>query len=145
MLGYLAAGKTAEDIIAEFPDLSRDQIAAFLDYVASVANWSLSTVPRALPPDQTELVLASCNRKTNVGRRDYAVLVALTRLGLRASELVTLHFRGSRLAERVDHGARKGWPLFGQFRRRPEAFQEPLEAIETHFGHRSLGSCLYIP
>ena len=31
VLGYLAAGQTAEEIIAEFPDLSRDQIAACLD------------------------------------------------------------------------------------------------------------------
>ena len=28
VLGYLAAGKTAEDIISEFPDLTREQIAA---------------------------------------------------------------------------------------------------------------------
>lgn len=42
--------------------------------VPAVANWSLSTVPRALPPGQTELTLASCNRKTPVGRRDYAIL-----------------------------------------------------------------------
>ena len=31
VLGYLAAGKTAEDIVAEFPDLTRQQIAACLD------------------------------------------------------------------------------------------------------------------
>jgi len=31
-LGYLAVGKTADQIIAEFPDLTRDQIAACLDY-----------------------------------------------------------------------------------------------------------------
>jgi len=31
VLGYLADGKTA-DVIAEFPDLTRDQIAACLDY-----------------------------------------------------------------------------------------------------------------
>jgi integrase/recombinase XerD len=59
--------------------------------VPSVANWSQSTVPRALPPDQTQLVLASCNRNTYVGRRDYAILLLLARLGLRASEVVTLH------------------------------------------------------
>ena len=28
VLGYMASGKTTEDIIAEFPDLTRDQIAA---------------------------------------------------------------------------------------------------------------------
>jgi uncharacterized protein (DUF433 family) len=32
VLGYLAAGKTADDIVAEFPGLTRDQIAACLDY-----------------------------------------------------------------------------------------------------------------
>jgi integrase/recombinase XerD len=59
--------------------------------VPAVANWSLSTVPKALPPEQIELVLASCNRKTVVGRRDYAILLLLARLGLRASEVATLH------------------------------------------------------
>ena len=32
ILGYLAAGKTAEEIIREFPDLTREQIAACLDF-----------------------------------------------------------------------------------------------------------------
>jgi len=59
--------------------------------VPTVANWSLSTLPRALPPEQIERVLASCNRKTAAGRRDYAILLLLGRLGLRASEIVTLH------------------------------------------------------
>ena len=39
VLGYLAAGKTAEDIIAEFPDLTRDQIAACLDYARELAEF----------------------------------------------------------------------------------------------------------
>jgi len=58
--------------------------------VPAVANWSLSSVPRALPPEQIERVLAACNRKTAAGRRDYAILLLLARLGLRASEVVTL-------------------------------------------------------
>lgn len=58
--------------------------------VPSVANWSLSTVPRALPPEQVELVLAACNRKAAMGRRDYAILLLLARLGLRANEVVAL-------------------------------------------------------
>jgi integrase/recombinase XerD len=55
--------------------------------VPAVANWKLSTIPRALPPDQVELVLASINRKTAMGRRDYAILLILARLGLRAGEI----------------------------------------------------------
>jgi hypothetical protein len=38
VLGYLAAGKTAEDIVAEFPDITRDQIAACLDYARELTN-----------------------------------------------------------------------------------------------------------
>jgi site-specific recombinase XerD len=58
--------------------------------VPAVANWRLSTVPRALSPSQVELVLTSVNRKTAVGRRDYAILLLLARLGLRAGEITTL-------------------------------------------------------
>ena len=58
--------------------------------VPAVASWSLSTVPRALPPGQVERVLAACNRQTAVGRRDYAMLLLLARLGLRAGEVVAL-------------------------------------------------------
>ena len=36
VLGYLAAGKTTEDIIAEFPGLTREHISACLDYAR---NW----------------------------------------------------------------------------------------------------------
>jgi uncharacterized protein (DUF433 family) len=32
VLGYLAAGNTMEEILREFPDLTKDQIAACLDY-----------------------------------------------------------------------------------------------------------------
>ena len=32
ILGYLAAAETPESIIAEYPDLTREQIAACLDY-----------------------------------------------------------------------------------------------------------------
>jgi uncharacterized protein (DUF433 family) len=39
VLGYLAAGKTAEDIIAEFPDLTPEQIAACLDYARDLAEF----------------------------------------------------------------------------------------------------------
>ena len=38
VLGYLAAGKTAEEIVAEFPELTREQIAACLDYARDMAE-----------------------------------------------------------------------------------------------------------
>jgi integrase/recombinase XerD len=58
--------------------------------VPAIANWKLSTIPRAIPPDQVKLLLASIDRKTAVGRRDYAILLILARLGLRAGEIRTL-------------------------------------------------------
>ena len=42
VLGYLAAGKTAEDVIAEFPDLTREQIAACLDYARDLAEFEVT-------------------------------------------------------------------------------------------------------
>lgn len=39
ILGYLAAGKSPDEIIAEFPDLTRDKIAACLDYARDLAEF----------------------------------------------------------------------------------------------------------
>jgi uncharacterized protein (DUF433 family) len=39
VLGYLAADKSSEDIIAEFHDLTREQIAACLDYARELAEF----------------------------------------------------------------------------------------------------------
>jgi len=64
-------------------DIDKDLAAC----VPAVANWTLSTIPRALPAEQVKQVLASIDRKTPVGRRDYAILLILARLGLRAGEI----------------------------------------------------------
>jgi uncharacterized protein (DUF433 family) len=39
VLGHLAAGKTAADILAEFPDLTSEQIAACLDYARELSEF----------------------------------------------------------------------------------------------------------
>lgn len=38
ILGYLAAGSTTDDVIGEFPDLKRDDVAACLDYARDLAD-----------------------------------------------------------------------------------------------------------
>ena len=58
--------------------------------VPAVADWRLSTVPKYLVPDEVERVVDSCDRPTSTGRRDYAILLLLARLGLRAGEIVAL-------------------------------------------------------
>lgn len=42
ILGYLAAGQTAEEILADFPDLRQEQIAACLDYARALAECEVA-------------------------------------------------------------------------------------------------------
>jgi uncharacterized protein (DUF433 family) len=42
VLGYLAAGKSVEEIIGEFPDLEREQIAACLDYARDLSEYEVA-------------------------------------------------------------------------------------------------------
>jgi site-specific recombinase XerD len=58
--------------------------------VPKVARWRLSTLPKHLPAAQVRQVLRNCDRSTALGRRDYAILLLLARLGLRAGEVVKL-------------------------------------------------------
>ncbi|AAB92467.1 DNA integration/recombination/inversion protein (plasmid) [Sinorhizobium fredii NGR234] len=67
-------------------DITSDLAAA----VPIVANWSLSSIPRAIGRDDVSRLLSSIDRDTPIGCRDYAMILALARLGLRSSEVVTL-------------------------------------------------------
>ncbi len=58
--------------------------------VPVVPNWSMSSIPRAISADQVQQLLASIDRQTATGRRDYAILLLLARLGLRSSEVAFL-------------------------------------------------------
>lgn len=58
--------------------------------VPAVASWRLAGLPKALLPSQVAALLASCDRSTSVGRRDFAMLTLLSRLGLRAGEVAAL-------------------------------------------------------
>jgi site-specific recombinase XerD len=58
--------------------------------VPTVADWRLSTVPKYLTPEEVERLLKACNPHTAIGRRDYAILLLLARLGLRSGEVMAL-------------------------------------------------------
>jgi site-specific recombinase XerD len=66
--------------------VKRDLAAA----VPTVANWSMASIPRAISVEHAQAALASCNRQSATGSRDYAILLLLARLGLRAGEIVAL-------------------------------------------------------
>ena len=67
--------------------IADDDLAAS---VPSIKGWTLTSLPTFLTPEQLDRVLAHCDRTTVAGRRDYAVLLLLARLGLRANEVATL-------------------------------------------------------
>jgi integrase/recombinase XerD len=55
--------------------------------VPAVAQRRGASLPRAVEPETVQRLLESCDRDTVTGRRDFAVLVLLARLGLRAGEV----------------------------------------------------------
>jgi integrase/recombinase XerD len=67
-------------------DITLDLAAA----VPVVANWSMTSIPRAIAADQVDQLLVSIDRGSATGRRDYAILLLLARLGLRSGEVAFL-------------------------------------------------------
>jgi len=84
--------------------------------VPIVASWSMASIPRAIAPEQTRMLLASIDRKTAMGRRDYAIVLLLARLGLRAGEVAALElsdidWSAGQLSVRGKAGRRSEMPL----------------------------------
>lgn len=83
-------GETAEDLSLAVP---------------TVRQWRLAPVHAFFSPAEVERILSTPDRTTPGGRRDYAILILLARLGLRAGEVVRLelgdiHWRTSEIVVR---------------------------------------------
>ena len=78
--------------------------------VPAVANRQGAGLPRFVAPGVVARLLAGCDRRTCRGRRDYAILLLLARLGLRAGEVARLSIDDIdwRAGELIVHG--KGGP-----------------------------------
>lgn len=63
---------------------------ALVSVVPRVAQWRLTGLPARVDSATIARLLASCDRTTETGRRDYAVLLILARLGFRACEVARL-------------------------------------------------------
>lgn len=63
---------------------------ALAEAVPAIGFWKLSGLPQALSPSQVQELLGACDQSTPVGRRDFAVITILARLGLRSSEVSAL-------------------------------------------------------
>jgi integrase/recombinase XerD len=58
--------------------------------VPSAASWPATTLPTPISHGDARRLLHACDRRTTVGRRDFAVLTLMLRLGLRVSEVAAL-------------------------------------------------------
>jgi hypothetical protein len=76
LLRFLSLGGLTE------PQLARS--------VPSVASWRESGIPQVPSRPKIERLLGSCDRSSRVGARDFAILMLLARLGLRAVEVSRL-------------------------------------------------------
>jgi integrase/recombinase XerD len=91
-------------------------VAPLAQAVPAVATRKGAGLPRGVPPATLARLLASCDRRTRLGRRDYAILLLLARLGLRAGEvsgltLDDLDWRAGELVVRGKGGRVERLPL----------------------------------
>ncbi len=121
--------------------------------VPAVASWRLAGLPKALEPGQVAALLASCDQDTAAGRRDFAMMTLLARLGLRAGEVAGLALddigwrageiivrgKGSR-AERLPLPADAGGAIAAYLRKgRPEPFEAARQVfLRARAPHRGL-------
>ena len=56
--------------------------------VPGVAGWGHETVPHRLAPEQGQRVLDGCERTSIVGKRNYAIVLLLARLGFPVSSIL---------------------------------------------------------
>ena len=78
--------------------------------VPSVASWRKANLARAVDLHDVKRLVASCDRRTAVGRRDFAILLLLWRLGLPRRRGVGLGPRRHRLARGGDRRSWQGKP-----------------------------------
>lgn len=108
--------------------------------VPVVPNWSMTTIPRAIAPDQVRQLLASIDRRSRTGRRDYAIVLLLARLGLRSGEVASLtlddvDWEAGQLTVHGKRGRRNELPLPAEV---GEAIAAYLQDGRPHSASRSV-------
>jgi site-specific recombinase XerD len=84
---------TALRSLLGFLHVEGDIPCSLVGAVPSAASWRLSGLPRALEPEQVQQLLGSCDLASRTGRRDFAILTLLVRLGLRSGEVAALQLQ----------------------------------------------------
>lgn len=123
--------------------LHREDILAS-DLVPSVPRgraYKQASIPRAIRWEDVEQLLASVDRRSVLGKRDYAILVLLASYGLRSREIAAMqlddfdwqHSQVSIPMRKGGHSTR--YPLSATV---GEAVIEYLQVRRTDVGHRSI-------
>jgi site-specific recombinase XerD len=60
--------------------------------IPAIAHWRLATLPRCLSGEEVDRIIAACDGSTPTRLRDRAMLLMLSRLGLRAGDVAQLRF-----------------------------------------------------
>ena len=60
--------------------------------IPAVAHWRLATLPRALSAEELNRLIAACAGNTQMRLRDRAIILLLSRLGLRAGDVARIQF-----------------------------------------------------
>jgi site-specific recombinase XerD len=116
---HLKRAKLLTSALRSFLRYARYRGEVTMDLAAAVpvvANWSMPSIPRAIGADQVRQLLASIDRRTATGRRDYAIVLLLARLGLRAGEVAFLElddldWNAAQVSVRGKGGQRTALPL----------------------------------
>jgi site-specific recombinase XerD len=98
--------------------------------VPPVAGWHDAQIPAAMSSADIERLLASCDRSSAAGTRDFAILVLLARLGLRSVEVANL--------ELADLDWRAGEVVVRGKTRRQDRLPLPADVGEALVAHLSL-------
>jgi integrase/recombinase XerD len=99
--------------------------------VPSAAGRRMSPLPMGIPPGDLDRLLGSCDRRSARGRRDYAILGLLSRLGLRAGEVAAM------VLEDIDW--RRGELVVHGKARREEVLPLPADVGEAIAGYLRCG------
>ena len=116
---HLKRAKLLTSALRSFLRYVRYRGEVTLDLAAAVpvvANWSMPSIPRAIEADHVRQLLASIDRRTAMGRRDYAIVLLLARLGLRSGEVAFLElddldWNAAQMSVRGKGGQRTALPL----------------------------------
>jgi site-specific recombinase XerD len=89
---YVEKVLTALRLFLRYLRYQNEIITDLASCVPNVTKWKFSSLPKFISSEEVQQVLKNCDRQSFIGKRNYAILLLLTRYGLRAGEIAALKF-----------------------------------------------------